>query len=123
MQRVVVLGPGGSGKSVLAAQIGEIAALPVIELDKIFWQEGLSPTPRDQWIATQQRLAEANRWVWTVTWGRMTLLKSVFAPQIRSSFWISQPFDALGEPFPDPTSLRTSGYGCSATAANHVRSL
>jgi adenylate kinase family enzyme len=63
MQRVGVLGPGGSGKSALAAQIDEIAALPVIELDTIFWQEGLSPTPRDQWIATQQRLAEANRWV------------------------------------------------------------
>jgi adenylate kinase family enzyme len=63
MQRVVVLGPGGSGKSALAAQIGEIAALPVIELDKIFWQEGLSPTPRDQWIATQQQLVQADRWI------------------------------------------------------------
>jgi len=39
MQRVVILGPGGSGKSTLAARIGEIAALPVIEMDKIFWQE------------------------------------------------------------------------------------
>ena len=63
MQRVVVLGRGGSGKSTLAARIGELAALPVIELDKIFWQEGLSPMPRDQWIATQQKLVQADRWV------------------------------------------------------------
>jgi hypothetical protein len=63
MQRVVVLGPGGSGKSTLAAQIGEIAGLPVIELDKIFWQQGLRATPRERWIAIQQELAQADRWV------------------------------------------------------------
>jgi adenylate kinase family enzyme len=63
MQRVVILGPGGSGKSTLAARIGEIAALPVIELDKIFWQESLSATPRDQWIAIQQELVRADQWV------------------------------------------------------------
>ncbi len=53
----IVLGPGGSGKSTLAARIGEIAGLPVIELDKIFWQENLTAPLREEWIATQQRLA------------------------------------------------------------------
>jgi hypothetical protein len=63
MQRVVVLGPGGSGKSTLARRIGEIAGLPVIELDKIFWQPGLRATPREQWIAMQEELARGERWV------------------------------------------------------------
>ena len=63
MERVVILGPGGSGKSTLALRIGEITGLPVIELDKIFWQENLTATPADKWITTQQQLAKADRWI------------------------------------------------------------
>lgn len=57
MQRVVILGRGASGKSTLAARLGEITGLPVIELDKIFWQPALAATPRDQWVQIQQKLA------------------------------------------------------------------
>ena len=45
---------GASGKSALAVELGEITELPVIELDKIFWQGGLVATPRDQWTAIQR---------------------------------------------------------------------
>jgi adenylate kinase family enzyme len=53
MKRIVILGRGAAGKSILARRLGEITALPVIELDKIFWRPGLEPTPRDQWIEAQ----------------------------------------------------------------------
>jgi hypothetical protein len=48
MQRVVILGRGGAGKSTVANRLGEAFGLPVIELDKHFWQPGLVPLPRDQ---------------------------------------------------------------------------
>jgi tRNA A37 N6-isopentenylltransferase MiaA len=48
MQRVVIIGRGASGKSALAVELAKITGLPVIELDKIFWQPGLVATPRDQ---------------------------------------------------------------------------
>ena len=60
---MVILGRGGSGKSRLAATLREITRLPVIELDKIFWRQGLAATPRDEWIKTQQRLVEEERWI------------------------------------------------------------
>jgi hypothetical protein len=63
MQRVVIMGRGASGKSTLAAELGEITGLPVIELDKIFWQPGLAATPRDRWIAIQQELVEREQWI------------------------------------------------------------
>jgi adenylate kinase family enzyme len=63
MQRVVILGRGASGKSVLAVELGKITGLPVIELDKIFWQPGLAATPRDQWMVIQQELVERERWI------------------------------------------------------------
>ena len=63
MQRVVILGRGGAGKSTLARQLGEIMGLPVIEIDKIFWLEGLLPTPRNEWVKIQQKLVSRDKWI------------------------------------------------------------
>jgi hypothetical protein len=53
MQRVVILGRGGAGKSTVARRLGKVFGLPVIELDKHFWQPGLVPLPKDQWVKVQ----------------------------------------------------------------------
>jgi len=53
MKRVVIIGFGASGKSTLARQLGEIAELRVVELDKILWRPGLVETPRNQWVELQ----------------------------------------------------------------------
>src|ERR1041384_6999984 len=63
MHRVVILGRGASGKSTLARRLGEITKLPVIELDKLFWQPRLLPTPRDSWSVVQDRLAGRDQWI------------------------------------------------------------
>lgn len=63
MRRVVILGPGASGKSTLAIHLSEITGLPAIELDKIFWRPGLAATPRDQWVKLQERLVEKDGWI------------------------------------------------------------
>src|SRR3989440_2876775 len=63
MQRVVILGRGASGKSTLARALGAITKLPVVELDKRFWQPGLLPTPREAWSAVQERLADQEQWI------------------------------------------------------------
>ncbi|MGA2347900.1 MAG: hypothetical protein ABSF93_17955 [Candidatus Sulfotelmatobacter sp.] len=63
MKRVVILGPGASGKSTLARRLGEITALPVIELDKVFWRPGLVATPRDEWVVLQEKLVTEEGWI------------------------------------------------------------
>lgn len=63
MKRVLIIGPGASGKSTLARQLGEITGLRVIELDKAFWQPGLVQTPRNKWVAFQQKLVVENEWI------------------------------------------------------------
>ena len=63
MKRVIIIGRGASGKSTLAGRLAEITGLPVIELDKLFWQTGLVPTPRDQWADLQKTLVARDSWI------------------------------------------------------------
>jgi adenylate kinase family enzyme len=63
VKRVVILGRGGSGKSTLALKLNRLTGLPVIELDKIFWRQGLTATSRDEWVKTQETLIEQERWI------------------------------------------------------------
>ena len=63
MERVVVLGRGGAGKSTAAAQLGRLTGLPVIELDRHFWSVDLTPMGTDDWVRTQCELAAPDRWI------------------------------------------------------------
>jgi adenylate kinase family enzyme len=63
MQRVVILGRGGAGKSTLAATLGTVTGLPVIELDEHFWGPGLEATPPETWATIQGELAQADQWI------------------------------------------------------------
>jgi adenylate kinase family enzyme len=63
MKRVVILGPGASGKSTLARRLSQVTGLPVIELDKIFWRPGLIATPRDEWVRVQEEIVKEDRWI------------------------------------------------------------
>jgi len=63
MKPVVILGRGASGKATLARRLGNITGLPVIELDKIFWQAGLIATPREKWALVQETIVAEDRWI------------------------------------------------------------
>jgi len=63
VQRVAVLGRGAAGKSVLAARLGQITGLPVIELDPLFWKPGPNATPPAEWAHTQSELLRAQAWI------------------------------------------------------------
>ena len=63
MKRVVILGRGAAGKSTLARCLREITGLPVTELDKLFWQPGLTATAPDQWVIAQQKLVGQDAWI------------------------------------------------------------
>ncbi len=63
MQRVVVLGRGGAGKSTMSARLAWITGLPVLELDSIFWRPELTPTPPQEWISIQAELTARPRWI------------------------------------------------------------
>jgi len=59
----MIIGSGGSGKSTLARRLGEILALPVIHLDKEFWQPGWIATPKEEWYEKQKNLISKPEWI------------------------------------------------------------
>jgi len=63
MQRVLVIGSGGSGKSTVAAKLGELLNLEVNHLDKYFWSPGWVEPPRDEWIKTVTELTDRDSWI------------------------------------------------------------
>ncbi len=62
-KRIAVIGCCGSGKSTLARQLGEVLKLPVIHLDRHYWQSGWVETPEPLWRQTVIDLVQGPTWI------------------------------------------------------------
>ncbi len=63
MERILIIGCGGAGKSTLARQLGEKLNIPVVHLDKLFWKPGwVETTPAEFDKALAEEL-EKPRWI------------------------------------------------------------
>ncbi|KRA83281.1 hypothetical protein [Altererythrobacter sp. Root672] len=69
MDRILVLGPCGAGKSTLAAELGKRLDLPVIHLDAEYWRAGWIEPPREEWEAKVEELIARPRWVMDGNYG------------------------------------------------------
>jgi adenylate kinase family enzyme len=63
VERVVVLGSSGSGKTVLAEAIARRTGLPLIYLDLLFWRAGWKRAPQDESVRALEAELSANRWI------------------------------------------------------------
>ena len=63
MQRILVIGSGGAGKSTFSPKLGEILGLPVIHLDTLFWKPGWVETPKDEWANRIATEIQRPRWI------------------------------------------------------------
>jgi adenylate kinase family enzyme len=70
MKRVLVIGSSGSGKSTFATELGQKTGLPVIHLDREFWQPGWIETPRDKWSERIRQLIAGDAWIIDGTYDR-----------------------------------------------------
>ena len=82
MQRVLVIGPGGAGKSTLARALGERTGLPVVHLDREYWQPGWVEPSKEAFDATVDELIAAERWILDGNFGRTFARRAAAADTI-----------------------------------------
>src|SRR5262245_42711291 len=63
MQRVLVIGISGAGKSTFARELAQRSGLPLIHLDREFWQPGWKITPEPEWRSKVAALAAREAWI------------------------------------------------------------
>ena len=63
MERVIIIGCGGAGKSTLARKLGEKTGLPVVHLDKLFWKPGWVESAKAEIDEIIRREMEQPRWI------------------------------------------------------------
>lgn len=74
MNRIMIIGGPGAGKSTLATALSSKLGLPVIHMDRIFWQSGWTPRPREEMLRLSQAAAAQRDWIidgnYASTWDR-----------------------------------------------------
>lgn len=63
MQKVLVLGCAGSGKSTFSKRLGEITGLPVIHLDALYWKSGWIASTEEEWDRTIEELLRRDEFI------------------------------------------------------------
>ncbi len=63
MKRVLVIGPGGAGKSTFANRLGELLNIEVIHLDRFYWRPGWIETSKPEWVKTVGELLSRDSWI------------------------------------------------------------
>lgn len=63
MERILIIGCGGAGKSTLARQLGEKLDIPVVHLDKIFWKPGWVETTPAEFDEVLAKELEKPKWI------------------------------------------------------------
>jgi adenylate kinase family enzyme len=88
MQRVLVIGISGAGKSTFTRALAARTGLPVIHLDIEFWQPGWKITPRDQWRPKVAELVQRDAWIMDGNFGATLDLR---LPRADRVVWFDYP--------------------------------
>ena len=63
MQRIIILGCPGSGKSTFARALGATLNRSVTHLDSLYWRPGWVETPRPEFIELLRELVQGETWI------------------------------------------------------------
>ena len=63
MERIMIIGCGGAGKSTLARLLGEKLDLPVVHLDKLFWRPGWESVSREEFDQLHREALAGEKWI------------------------------------------------------------
>nr|BFD42335.1 DNA topology modulation protein [Pseudomonas sp. FFPRI_1] len=72
MRRIVILGNAGSGKSTLARKLGSRLGLPVVHLDRLFWEPGWVEADSEVFRSRVRQALCEDEWICEGNYSRRT---------------------------------------------------
>src|SRR3954454_21024360 len=63
MERILVMGSPGSGKSTFARRLSQITDIPVVSLDALYWKPGWKPSDATEFEARVAEAIRLPRWI------------------------------------------------------------
>ena len=63
MERIIIIGCGGAGKSTLARQLGEKLNIPVVHLDKLWWNPGWVEKSQEEFDELHRHALSKEKWI------------------------------------------------------------
>lgn len=63
VDRIAIIGCGGSGKTHLANQLAALLNLPLTHLDGFYYDADWNPLPQEEFVAIQRNLVAGERWL------------------------------------------------------------
>jgi adenylate kinase family enzyme len=86
LQRVLVIGTSGAGKSTFAARLAQRLGCPHVELDDLFWGPQWTPKPPPRFAALVAAAAAAERWVID---GNYSSVQALLWPRATQVVWLN----------------------------------
>jgi adenylate kinase family enzyme len=63
MQRIVVIGGMGAGKSIFSERLSKAIGLKLYHLDRLFWKSGTNGVGRQEWLRMQEEIVAGASWI------------------------------------------------------------
>lgn len=92
MQRIVVIGTTGAGKSTLAERVAGILRCPFVELDALFWGPDWTPMPKDCFRAHVAEALAGERWA---AGGNYSAARDVVWTRADTLVWLDYPLPTV----------------------------
>jgi adenylate kinase family enzyme len=75
MNRILVIGSAGSGKSTFSQELSKAMNLPVIHLDRYYWKPNWVPTPNEEWDHFVEEAANQEQWIMDGNYSRTLAIR------------------------------------------------
>src|SRR5262252_1485041 len=89
MQRIVVIGTTGSGKSRLAAELSQRTGLRIVELDALYWDRDWQGVPLELFRHRVEREIRDGGWIVVGNYGQV---RDLVWPAADTLIWLDLPF-------------------------------
>ena len=89
MRRINILGSAGSGKSTLALRLGEKLHLPIIHLDRLFWEPGWQKTDKAVFRQRVEQAVSGEAWICEGNYASQTF--ALRMPRAELTVWLDTP--------------------------------